>query len=167
MKFDLISFVLGALFSGLGFFLTYKPRWRNCITREFKAKLFQGTCRIHETAFTTLQLILEVTCTHAEDVEIITFYLKYSKDTHGYGPDGQVIKGYDFRQTQSYLWRNYQDSKPLILNKYMKIQLDVRRELLQQINEKVITYMYVVVRSNKYGTITSNKLKFRYPKVVA
>lgn len=163
MTFDVISFGLGSLFGGFSFLLKYRPRWRNFLTREFVATLSQGIHRTHDADFKTLELIIEVKSAHAEEVQLIDLYLKFSKKGYGLGPHGQFIKGRDYRAIEGYLWRSFQDEKPLIVNKFLVIPFDVQRKLLDQINARTITYLSVVARSNKYGTISSSDLKIKYP----
>lgn len=156
---SIFNFLIGSgcLLTLALFILNYMPSLRNKITNEFKVSLRFNGGNSQANQWQHLIVVIDLVCSHNEPVKVLDLYFSFSEKVTGTTFHGHPSPG---RQYIDHTWQ-FGDKDVFTFSK--SIPYTFRHKLVGDINEGRITSLKVIVKTNKYGTVSSGEYQIGPP----
>lgn len=160
---SLLSVLLAASLTGVGFMIANRPNWRKWFTGEVKLELKLNEALTDDNGeFRYATLRYDITCSRSESFLIKHFYIVLPKDTFG----NPGIAATTFELIQGAKGKDFLQMLEVEVDKYKGYEFHIgnttpTKKVLQCINSGKLKSIVLVIETNKYGTIKSNAVRLK------
>lgn len=151
----LFGLLSGIVIAILTILLTYRFNWRNRLVKEFFVNLKLDFKKRDAGKLSRIKMNYEINSTIGEEISINYIFFKIPKSIKGNNKTNDTIGEKFFQKGIFYIQRNDR-----VFKNYLSDSFEIADEnLLMLIDQRRLRKIRIVVNTNKYGNVKSNRVK--------